>query len=214
MSKLKIGGVLSGTLLMGCVMNGVPNITLTSSEVTKRVEKIFVGVPILLAVEGSSARLDEEWFVTAAHNKLILDSTKGEVYYHPTCDIALVKEEGLGSEVAPLVVNESLRLVGYPLGLPISINSGTHIGFVNIADYVNCTATDITTATTISGMSGGGVYNNSDQLVGVVGGVITDDLYINGGLYDKQTLTTSTYFTNLYEVREWLTEVTGNEYFK
>jgi hypothetical protein len=195
-------------------MNGIPNVTLTSNKVTERVEKIFVGVPVLLSLEGSSARLDEEWFVTAAHNKLILDTTQGEVYYHPTCDIALVKEEGLGSEVAPLVVNESLRLVGYPIGLPISINSGTHIGFVNIADYVNCTATDIATATTISGMSGGGVYNNSDQLVGVVGGVITDDLYINGGLYDKQTLTTSTYFTNLYEVREWLTEVTGNEYFK
>lgn len=63
-------------------------------------------------------------------------------------------------------------------------------------------------------MSGGGVFNSSEEVVGVIGGIVTDDITIIGGKYDQQTLTTSSYFTNVYEVRDWIESVTGNNYFK
>ncbi|CAL9962169.1 protease [Vibrio phage D148] len=200
--------------LSGCAANGIPTPSLQSNAMTDGVEKIFVGIPVMASIEGSTARLDEEWFVTAAHNRLILDSTGHEVYYHPTCDIALVREKGISAEVAKVVENEEISVVGYPVNYPtITVNEGKHIGFVRIQAYRDCDAFEMSTATTMSGISGGGVYNKDHQLIGVIDGIIYQSLPIVGGDFDGQNVSNTSYFTNLYEVRGWLTEITGKEYF-
>ncbi|AOQ26824.1 hypothetical protein [Vibrio phage S4-7] len=209
--------IVSVITVAGCVMNGIPNFTLTKTSSTERVEKIFTGIPLLLSVEGSSVRLDDTWYLTAAHNKTIMTLKLDDVYYHPYCGIALVKEYEEG--VSPVTFssikeNEPLTLIGYPMGTPLASNQGYHVGFLNIASYIKCTAVDATTATTVSGMSGGGVFNSNEEVVGVIGGIVTDDITIIGGKYDQQTLTTSSYFTNVYEVRDWIESVTGVDYFK
>ena len=54
-------------------------------------QKITYGVPLLHTIEASTVRLDEEWVLTAKHNKHLLDNLELEVIYHPKCDVALIK---------------------------------------------------------------------------------------------------------------------------
>ncbi|AUS02718.1 peptidase S1 [Vibrio phage 2.275.O._10N.286.54.E11] len=208
--------IAASSILTGCSANGVPAPAIQSNTMTQNVEKIFIGIPALMAIEGSSVRLDDKWFVTGMHNKYILDNTGNEVYYHPTCDIALVREDGNSSEVSKVVENEEIAVVGYPLYYPtISINKGKHIGFMNFSDgpWKDCDAFELSTATTMAGISGGGVFNKNQQLVGVISGVVFQELPIIGGDFDGQTPRFTSYFVNLYKVRGWLTEITGVDYF-
>ncbi|UPR54558.1 hypothetical protein ITG09_16515 [Vibrio cyclitrophicus] len=54
-------------------------------------QKITYGVPLIQTIEASTVRLDEDWVLTAKHNKHLLESLDLEVIYHPECDVALIK---------------------------------------------------------------------------------------------------------------------------
>ena len=209
--------IMCALLLQGCTFNGIPKPTLASDVKTENVEMLFIGVPYMFAVQGSKVRLDDEWYVTSQHNKLIIDGQGKDVYYHPTCDIALVNETGDGeTELANLLKNEKIQFVGYPLLFPvISVNHGKHISDFDIIGgvYDDCNAFEISTTTTMSGMSGGGVFNSSEGLVGVISGKINLPMKVSGGEYDGQIVEDVSYFVNLHKVRGWLKEITGNDYF-
>tara|TARA_Y100001956_G_C4079449_1_gene167711 strand:- start:4 stop:624 length:621 start_codon:yes stop_codon:yes gene_type:complete len=200
--------VLVALLLTGCA-NGLPDVYGNiQDDIEQDNEKIFVGVPLLMGLEGSVARLDNEWLVTAAHNKPILEMTGKDVFYHPTCDIALVKKQGHTDHGIGLVYpGQSVTHVGYPLGLPLSSSKGEYVGDVSVYGWDKCQMSG-TTGVIMVGMSGGGVYNESGELIGVNHGFVSGDV-----TWPDQSIKSPAVFVSLYAVRDWLESVTGNQYF-
>jgi len=200
--------VLVALLLTGCA-NGLPDVNGNiQDDIEENNEKIFVGIPFFMGLEGSVARLDDEWLVTAAHNKPILALTGKEVFYHPTCDIALVKKHGHSERSVGLVYpGQSVTHVGYPLGLPLSSSEGKYVGDVNVHGWEKCQMSG-TTGVIMQGMSGGGVYNKEGQLIGVNHGFVSGDVK-----WPDKSIHSPAVFVSLFAVRDWLSSVTGNHYF-
>ncbi len=198
--------LLTSLLLTGCA-NGLPELSTSTTKQTQSVEKIFVGVPFLMGLEGSSVRLDDNWMVTAAHNKSILKAQLKEVYYHETCDIALYRSQGTSTtKVGKVYENETLTTIGYPVGLPLASTQGNYVGEIDVDNW-DCTMS-ASTNVTMGGMSGGGVFNDKGELVGVVHGFISGDV-----VWSSKSVKSPSVFLSLYAVKGWLTEMTGVEYF-
>ncbi|AZU97886.1 hypothetical protein [Vibrio phage LP.1] len=166
------------------------------------VEKVFIGVPVMLSAEGSTVRLNEEWVLTVAHNWPILVGR--DVYYHPECDFALVRDSGEGKATTDYAYfGETVYMTGYPLAMPFTVTKGDVIhDFVYEADKCLYTAID---STMIKGMSGGGVFDSDGNLVGVnVGwadGLIT---WPDGRSYHNPAL-----MMTIAAMEEWIEEITG-----
>ena len=150
--KFKIATGLLTLTLLGCAFNGLPEgyHDQTPEGISENVEKVFVP-PFM---EGSSVRLNDEWLLSAAHNKTIFFLQGREVYYHPTCDVALIRDhkEGVTTKVGSLNVGESVFVVGYPAAMPLMSHKGRHVGNITIPK-TPCIY-GATNATTIGGMSG------------------------------------------------------------
>lgn len=212
----KLYALSATVLLCGCVANGIPNLSINQTDevVADNTEKLFVGIPVLLSLDGSAARLNGDWLVTNAHNKPIIDMQNLEAYYHPTCDIALIRESGDDLVDVGLVhKGETVKHVGYPIGMPISINYGKYYGDITISEftYNDCTYS-VSDGVIASGMSGGGVYNHNNELVGINVGVI---LKFSTTHPDYASLTSKNVaqFLPLATVDKWLTEVTGVDFY-
>jgi hypothetical protein len=202
----KLIALLFVLILSGCA-NGIPTMSYSSTtpEALENTEKLFVGVPVLLSMEGSSARLNEDWIVTVKHNSLIMGLQGVESYEHPTCDIALIKSKG--DNVVPtgkLYSNDKVVHVGYPVGMPLSVNEGVYLGDTSVRGWGECSYS-ATTGVVMSGMSGGGVYNAAGELVGVNHGFATGELVWPDG----RTADSPAVFLSLFAVEDWIEEVTG-----
>lgn len=173
-------------------------------------EKLFVGVPVFAGLEGSTARLDENWVVTSAHNRAILIlQFKDDVVYHPHCDIALVPSQGSNTtRVGTAYIGDTVSHVGYPMATPLTVNHGRIVGNINMTDYPECTMV-ATTGVVKSGMSGGGVYNKEGELIGINQGRINGTAAWSNGT----KLTNGGVYMHLKTVRGWIHEVTGVDYF-
>lgn len=205
----RIAAPLSVSLLAGCA-NGIPSITEDiSAAVAESNEKIFVGIPSLMALEGTSARLDSEWMVTAAHNKPILEVQALEVYYRPTCDIALYRKAGTETtKVGKVYQNQQVTHVGYPVNIPLATGTGTYLGDVTLTNWTACVYS-ATSGVVMGGMSGGGVYNDNGELLGVSHGFLDVTVTWESGVsYDSPAV-----FLSLLAVQDWLTQITGSTYF-
>jgi len=203
--------LLTITLLGGCANGKISHDTTgVDKSVIDSVEKLFVGIPVLASMEGSTVRLDEDWVLTVKHNKPILALQLKEVYYHPTCDIALYREKGDNSVkgVAKPYIDEEVYHVGYPIGLPISVNKGKIVGNVNMKEYPECRVI-ATTGVVASGMSGGAVINSKGELLGVNWGYATSTIYWNNGT----KLDYGGVFVPIQYVNDWIISVTGKDYF-
>ncbi|AUR89074.1 TMhelix containing protein [Vibrio phage 1.121.O._10N.286.46.C4] len=194
------------TILLGCInSNGLVSKYLLSTPSNEQTEKIIVGIPLVLSISGSSARLNDQWMVTAAHNKNILSILDYEAYYHPTCDIALYKKEGKSENVkGNYYVGTELWHVGYPLGLGKVSSSGEFLGIVYVPTD-ECVYGS-STSDTVGGMSGGGVYTRGGSLVGVTIGYLTETLtYSNGKVYDSPTV-----FAQISQYQDWIDSIIQN----
>ena len=195
-------------LLSGCA-NGLPDINgVIQKDIQESNEKIFVGIPVLFSLEGTAARLDDHWLVTAKHNRLILALEGKDVYYHPYCDIALIRSEGHGLEHAGVVYpHQSVTHVGYPIGLPLSSSKGEYLGDAYVSGWQKCLMS-ASSAHVMSGMSGGGIYNDKGELVGVTHGFSLGTVSWKDHSYFQPAI-----FVPLYGVRDWLQRITGTDYF-
>lgn len=218
MNKFNTMIVLAVSILTGCVSSGIPTPHIAGeNDAARNTEKIFLGVPPLLSLEGSVARLNSEWLITAAHNKPILEGTGREVFYHPTCDVALVREKGDNVvDVGKLYTNDNVSVAGYPIYMPLSISEGKYHTDVDLDagsyPYPDCVYS-LTDAASAQGMSGGGVYNENEELVGVYVGILSDLKFHDAGnehLNDK----TLSAFIYLGVVRDWIEDVTGTKLYK
>jgi len=192
----------------GCIANGFYEgvASGTPKNVLSENKKIFIGVPLLLSLTGSSAKYNNEWYVTAAHNKPLLGGK--ETYYHPVCDFAIFRsksDKGKEPKLGYVFENEDTYHVGYPVGMLISSHKGKYIGEVfNPGDKCIYSASD---ATTISGMSGGGVYNKYGELVGVNIGIMHGAIeWPNGKVQFSPSI-----FMSINAMKDFIEEVTSNK---
>jgi hypothetical protein len=196
-------------LLQGCTINGFYEgySSDTPDDILKYNDKKFLGIPFLLAFEGSSVKLNNQWRATVAHNRPLLVGQ--EVYYHPRCDFALIKiaDEGDYPEVGFAFYEKNVFHVGYPIfGIGSSHKGEARGDVINTTDNCMYSATD---GTVISGMSGGGVFNESGQLVGVTTGVMFNNLEWPDG---KTELFPSV-FMPLAGVEDFIYEITGIDFY-
>ncbi|WP_136483361.1 serine protease [Vibrio sp. H11] len=196
-------------LLTGCSSQWIARSDIDGT-IEQNNQKIFIGIPVLASLEGSMARLDESWILTAKHNRVILALQGREVYYHPYCDIALVKNAGTISAAVGMVFNgQEILHVGYPIGLPLSASKGKYVGDVFVQGWDGCQMS-ATTGVVSSGMSGGGVYNDHAELIGINHGYVSGSvLWPNGEQASHPAV-----FVSLYAVKDWLQLVTGKDYYR
>lgn len=201
---------LTSLTLTGCALNGIPNpIPNVTPEQVNGVEKTFAGIPALFAIEGSSVRLDEDWVLTNAHNELILTLTGADYIKHPTCDVALVRDRGNSVDYGLGVIYpyEGITHVGYPIFMPLSSSEGMYFQDVTTLDYPSCQMS-MSTGSLMSGMSGGGVFNKQDELVGINQGVLLfHDMEFEGETYSSPSV-----FISLVAVIDWIEATTKRTY--
>lgn len=190
-------------LLCGCVSNGiVVGLHNDTPQVTQFVNKRFVGVPFLLGAEGTDVYIGNGYYLSAAHNKLILELQVRDTLYHEFCDIVIWKGRNIGDGVklGTFDINDTLYTVGYPMLMPLTSSKGTYHGYVYEPDgRCRYFATD---ASISSGMSGGGVFNESGELVGIIRGVMRTTLkWANGHELKNPTVFTS---VDIEYVRKWI----------
>lgn len=195
--------LIISVFLTGCA-NGIPTPSIKSDSMTEGTRKTFVGLPPIASLDGSYAVLSKEWAVTAAHNSPILDMVFDEVYYHEHCDIALFRiDDGFDVKIGRVNFGEKVHHVGYPVYMPLAKNEGIVIGDVVSSSRPNCVAS-YTDGVIMSGMSGGGVYNDKGELVGVNVG-----FSLVATKKDGEKTNMPTIFQSLNAVKGWVKEITG-----
>lgn len=170
-----------------------------SKEAEKRVDMTVTGIPTVLGLGtlGTTIPLTPEYSLTAAHvAKFSLYRVKA---WHPQCDLAVVYHKNSEMNLPPNFRNshigDQVNLYGYSFisAMPVS-SSGQNLINTTLANSWNKTDCVVVAANAgvVKGMSGGAVYNASDDtLAGVIIGYsnnINDNvsgktLYKNVALY-------------------------------
>lgn len=196
-------------LLSGCAANGFYEGVHddTPEDIEKYTDKKFFGVPVLLGLEGSSVKLDNQWRATVAHNKWLLIGQ--EVYYHPRCDFALIKVEDTGEEpdLGLILDNEKVFHTGYPVFGFYSSHEGKYLA--DVKDNSDDCTYSTTDATLISGMSGGGVFNEKGAVAGVNVGIMFGVDWKDNPV----DVSNPAVFMSLLAVRDFIFEVTGKNLY-
>ena len=192
--------------IMGCVSNGSPlGVDEGTPEIAIQLtEKMFIGIPVLLSAEGSSVKLGNGWSITAAHNKPILELTLKSAIYHPYCDVAIFKgDPNQTTKLGVVYPTETTYTVGYPIALPIKSSKGFYVG--DVMEPNKSCLYSATSSTVNSGLSGGGVWDEDGNLVGIIRGVMRTTLVWEDGRVIKNP----TVFTSLNLIKDWLYIHTG-----
>ncbi|HBZ15316.1 serine protease [Pantoea sp. NPDC088449] len=170
-----------------------------SKEAAKRVDMTVTGIPTVLGIGalGTTIPLTRDYSLTAAHvAKFSLYRVKA---WHPECDIAVVYHKNSEANLPPPFRNshigDNVNLYGYSFisAMPVS-SSGKNLINTTLANDWNKASCVVVAANAgvVKGMSGGAVYNASDDtLAGVIVGYSSqiDDnksgktLYKNVALY-------------------------------
>lgn len=170
-----------------------------SKEAEKRVDMTVTGIPTVLGFGtlGTTIPLTPEYSLTAAHvAKFSLYRVKA---WHPQCDLAVVYHKNSEMNLPPSFRNshigDHVNLYGYSFisAMPVS-SSGQNLINTTLANSWNKPDCVVVAANAgvVKGMSGGAVYNASDDtLAGVIIGYsnnINDNasgktLYKNVALY-------------------------------
>ncbi|MDD1796023.1 serine protease [Enterovibrio sp. ZSDZ42] len=209
--------LFSFVLLQGCFLVNGPleyaDANYTDETNAPSVNYLPIGIPFLLGGHGSSVPITAELSLTAKHIAQLDYSSV--VAYHPDCDIAIIKEDNTGKNVAPLgtiQTNEATTTVGMGLTGKVLIGQGKYyidVNFVDSSLFATCPAS-ITDAPVQSGMSGGGVFNEEGQLVGIISGISGSGFKLLDGT-DLGNERTSVFVSTLH-VKPWLEEAIATYY--
>ncbi|ELP5899931.1 serine protease [Vibrio vulnificus] len=209
--KLKSATILASLLISGC-SNGVLN-EYHGNQIT--IDSQVMGIPFLLGGTGSSVPITEELSITAKH--IASYDFSSVVAHHPSCDISIIKSDNRGKPIHPLGMafpNSKLKTFGRDLWNPLKTiyGEGEFLQDVFLVDNKwnskDCILSIIDAPVQV-GMSGGGVYNNKDELVGVVVAMGGWDFKLLGT--DQQPDRVSLMVSTLF-IRDWINEVKADFY--
>lgn len=200
-------GTFCTLVLISCTHNGMPSISdeSTPEVVVQSTHKMFIGVPMLLSLEASYVTIGNGWALTAAHNKHIITLTGRKVIYHPYCDIALIRvsEDTTTVDLGKVYLRENIYASGYPVNFPLAYSKGEFIGDVILSGSPECVQS-LSSFTVMSGMSGGGVWNDKEELVGTVVGILDEATMPDGTVYKDVSV-----WQPLFAVKDWIYKHTG-----
>ncbi len=199
--------LISSLMLTGCAGNGL----VTPTTEMDNVDLKFLGVPGVLAMQGSAVRIDENWLLTAKHNAFFI--MFDDVYEHPLCDIALIKDKGeIDTPVNFKLVNEEEKVTHKGYGSFLAIPAKSEGEFLQYLTVDNCTV-GLTNAPVWAGMSGGAVYNSNEELIGINQAIVWS-VELNEGSKPLKEADRRTAYTPVCteEVGQWIEKVTGVKY--
>lgn len=203
--------VISSFVLVGCVhSNGATKSAMKHPDINYE----FLGVPILFQGYGTSVPITNELSLTAAHVAAL--SYNKVIAYHPHCDIALIQSDNTLDTLSPLGMVHSGELVkafGMDATGDVITSSGIYhldLNFVNDKKYAKCPSS-ITDAAIQGGMSGGGAYNDKDELVGILTGIADkrDTRLVSGEPLDIERLSI---FIPTHYLEPWIKESMASYY--
>lgn len=179
-----------------------------SSEAEKRVDMTVTGIPTVLGVGtlGTTIPLTSQYSLTAAHvAKYSLYRVKS---WHPECDLAVVYHKN-GNIPAPQFRNghmgDKINLYGYSFisAMPVA-SSGTNLvntGLNNSYNKLSCVVV-ASDAGVVKGMSGGAVYNASDDSIGGV--IVGYSSHINDIKTGKTLYNNVSLYVPYARFKDWL----------
>ncbi|MBV7261220.1 trypsin-like peptidase domain-containing protein [Photobacterium sp. WH24] len=158
--------ILAGLILSGCVMT---NGDVFDAPKNMANQQVIIGVPILLGGFGSAVPVTPNLQVTAKH--VARYSWNRDVIYHPLCDLALIRTDsaqvptwGLIFPDQP-VVHQGHSLLGNSI-------EGKGKYLQDVIDTNNNCLYSLSDAPVMSGMSGGPVFNEAGEIVGITVAIV------------------------------------------
>ncbi|ARN69923.1 hypothetical protein FORC36_5406 (plasmid) [Vibrio vulnificus] len=199
--------LISSIMLTGCAGNGLVTPTTEIDDIDLK----YLGVPGVLAMQGSAVRIDENWLLTAKHNSFFI--LFDDVYEHPLCDIALIKDKGkIDNQTKQTLVNADEKVTHKGYGSFLAIPAKSDGEFLQYLTVDNCTV-GLTNAPMWAGMSGGAVYNSNQELIGINKAIVWS-VKLNEGSNPLKEADRRTAYTPVCseEVGQWIEKVTGVKY--
>ncbi len=205
MNKKLLITIMASMLITGCTVNGL----VTPTTEIDREELKMAGIPLIFAFNGSAVRLDDNWVVTAKHNKGFIFAE--EIYEHPNCDIMIFKSPTY-ENIELIKTNspkkdEKITTKGYASFLMLPSKGEGH--YIEPLMQNNCRL-GMTDAPAVSGMSGGGVYNESNELLGINQSLLKHIVLDEGSIPLREEGRRRTIFVPICEktVEPWIEEIT------
>ncbi|WNN46622.1 MULTISPECIES: serine protease [Winslowiella] len=184
-----------------------------SGEALKRVDMTVTGIPTVMGIGtlGTTIPLTDKYSLTAAH--VAKFSTYKVKAYHPDCDLAIVYRKNNETNLPPTFRNgkmgDTVNLYGYSFisAMPVA-SSGTNLvntGLKNSWNNLNCVVV-AADAGVVKGMSGGAVYNASDDsIAGVIVGYTNE---INESKTGKNLYKNVALYVPYASFKDWLEQTT------
>ncbi len=206
MIKNSVIAILMAINLTGCfLVNG--KLTAVPEKNKPAIKYLPIGIPFLLGGHGSSVPLTEKLSLTAKH--IATYAYNSVVAYHPDCDVAIIEQENTKEElVASGYIYPEKSVATYGRGLTGNLLEGTgkyylDVNFVDSDLFKNCPAS-VMDAPIQSGMSGGGVYNEKGELVGIISGMSGANFKLLDG--KELNLERVSVFVSTNFLKEWIEE--------
>ncbi|MEJ2765745.1 hypothetical protein VV869_17475 [Photobacterium sp. MCCC 1A19761] len=163
---------LSALLLTSCVMSNGP---VSPASPHQANQMVVVGIPLLLGGFGSAVPVNDQYMITAKHVARL--SWDFEVIHHPFCDLSLIRRR------ADFIPTWGLI---YP-DQPVSHHGHSLLGnsikgkgkyLQDVIDTNTSCLYSLSDAPVMSGMSGGPVFNQYGDIVGITVAIVNnpDDL--------------------------------------
>ncbi len=199
-------GLILAMSLTGCfLVNG--ELTAVPEKNKPSIKYLPIGIPFLLGGHGSSVPLTENLSLTAKH--IATYTYNSVVAYHPDCDIAIIEQDNNEEDLTVLGnIYPEKAVSTYGRGLTGNLLEGVgkyylDVNFIDSDLFENCPAS-VMDAPIQSGMSGGGVFNDSGELVGIISGMSGAKFKLLDG--QELNLERVSVFVSTNFVKDWIKE--------
>ncbi len=199
-------GLILAMSLTGCfLVNG--ELTAVPEKNKPSIKYLPIGIPFLLGGHGSSVPLTENLSLTAKH--IATYTYNSVVAYHPDCDIAIIEQDNSKEDLVALGnIYPEKAVSTYGRGLTGNLLEGVgkyylDVNFIDSDLFENCPAS-VMDAPIQSGMSGGGVFNDSGELVGIISGMSGAKFKLLNG--QELNLERVSVFVSTNFVKDWIKE--------
>ncbi len=199
-------GLILAMSLTGCfLVNG--ELTAVPEKNKPTIKYLPIGIPFLLGGHGSSVPLTENLSLTAKH--IATYTYNSVVAYHPDCDIAIIEQDNSKEDLVALGnIYPEKAVSTYGRGLTGNLLEGVgkyylDVNFIDSDLFENCPAS-VMDAPIQSGMSGGGVFNDSGELVGIISGMSGAKFKLLDG--QELNLERVSVFVSTNFVKDWIKE--------